>query len=132
MTDSDNDVITSVEDEDYDVESADLPIPDFERPPDPQLVAEGWERRFMADARRLKEYTELYASMGFEVRAEPIRLEEIGPDCGDCSLVLYRLFVTIYTRRPPVGTLGLGEHEVGVPRPRAESVPSHKTREAPI
>ena len=108
MTDSDVDLITSIEDEEYDVEPAELRIPDFERPPDPKLVAEGWERRFMADSRRLKEYTELYSSMGFEVRAEPIRPEEIGPDCGDCSLVLYRLFVTIYTRRPSAGTLGLG------------------------
>ena len=108
MTDSEVDLITSIEDEDSDVEPADLRLAGFERPPDPQLVAEGWERRFMADARRVKEYTELYSSMGFEVRAEPIRPEEIGPDCGDCSLVLYRLFVTIYTRRPSVGTSGLG------------------------
>ena len=100
MTDPDADSVTSIEDEDCDIEPAEFRVPDFERPPDPKLVAEAWERRFMADSRRLNEYVELYSSMGFEVCAEPVRAEEIGPECGDCSLVMCRLFVTIYTRRP--------------------------------
>ena len=73
--------------------------PDFERPPDPRLVAEGWERRFMADSQRLNEFMDLYTSMGYEVRAEPVRPEEIGPECGDCRLVLCRLYFTLYTRK---------------------------------
>ncbi len=75
-------------------------LPESERQPRPELVAAGWERRFMADGPRLKEYSELYRSLGFEVHVEPIRPDEIGPDCTDCSLVLYRLFATLYTRRP--------------------------------
>lgn len=66
---------------------------------DPELIAEGWERRFTATVNRVPEYVDLYESMGYEVRAEPIRAEEVDPDCGDCGLVLHRVIVTIYTRR---------------------------------
>jgi len=76
-------------------------LPDFERPPDPRLVAEGWERRFMADAERLKEYVELYSSLGYEVKTMAVRPEEISEECGDCRLLICRQFVTLYTRRPP-------------------------------
>jgi hypothetical protein len=75
-------------------------LPDFERPPDPRLTAEGWERRFMADGERLAEYLELYTSLGYEVRTETVRPEEISDQCGDCRLIICRLFVTLYTRRP--------------------------------
>jgi hypothetical protein len=67
---------------------------------DAALLADGWERRFMADAARAKEAVELYASLGFEVRAEPVRREDIADDCEDCQLVTLLKFATIYTRRP--------------------------------
>jgi hypothetical protein len=70
-----------------------------ERLPNPALAAEGWERRFMADGLRLAEYTELYTSMGYEVRTEKVPPEEIGPECGDCRLLICRQFVTLYTRK---------------------------------
>ena len=73
--------------------------PSLDKPPDPKLVAEGWERRFMIDKRRVPEFTELYQSMGYEVRLEGIRAEEIEPDCSDCALVMHQIFVTLYTRR---------------------------------
>lgn len=72
--------------------------PDFERPPKPELAAEGWTRRFMANGDRLEEYVNLYQSLGYEVRAESVGPDEIGPECADCRLVLCRQFVTIYTR----------------------------------
>ena len=75
------------------------PLMPFERPPDPALVAEGWERRFMADGQRLKEYTELYESMGYEVRAEKVKPEEISDQCAGCRLLICRQFLTLYTRR---------------------------------
>jgi hypothetical protein len=53
----------------------------------------------MADSARQAEYVELYTSLGFEVRTEVVRPEEIGPDCGDCRLLMCRQFVTVYTRR---------------------------------
>jgi hypothetical protein len=67
---------------------------------DPALLAEGWERRFMADGARAREAVELYASLGFEVRAEPVRREDVADDCEDCQLVMLLKFATIYTRRP--------------------------------
>lgn len=98
MTDAD--YRTELSDEDECVIEEPVPRwPDFERPPDPRLVAEGWERRFMADSQRLNEFKDLYISMGYEVRAEPVRPEEIGPECGDCRLVLCRLYFTLYTRK---------------------------------
>ncbi|HLE28422.1 MAG TPA: hypothetical protein VI793_09920 [Anaerolineales bacterium] len=74
-------------------------LPDFERPGDPRLLAEGWERRFMADLERLSEYIELYTSLGFEVRTEKVPPEEIGPECSDCRLIICRQFLTLYTRK---------------------------------
>ena len=93
------DLISSIEKTPCD----DLPVlpslPPFERPPDPALVAEGWDRLFMADSQRLKEYTELYASMGYEVRAEKVKPEEISDQCADCALLICRQFLTLYTRK---------------------------------
>lgn len=71
-----------------------------ERPPDPALMAAGWERRFMTDGQRLKEYTELYSSLGYEIHVEPVAADEVAPECSDCRLVICRQFVTLYTRRP--------------------------------
>jgi hypothetical protein len=67
--------------------------------PDPDRVANGWERRFIADATRTKEAIELYESLGFEVVADPIRTHEMGEECDDCVLVALMQFRTIYTRK---------------------------------
>ena len=67
--------------------------------PDPALVAEGWERRFIADAQRAREAMELYAELGYEVRAEPVRAADLGDDCEGCSIALTLEFKTIYTRK---------------------------------
>lgn len=66
--------------------------------PDPKLVADGWERRFIGDARQTKEATELYEELGFEVHAEPVRAEEMGGECDDCRVLILLEFKTIYTR----------------------------------
>ena len=73
--------------------------PNLDRPPDPKLTAEGWDRRFMTQRGRLTEYTDLYSSLGFDVRAEPIRSDEVDPECNDCRLILYQQIVTLYTRK---------------------------------
>jgi len=67
--------------------------------PDPALVAEGWERRFVALRIRADEAVELYRQLGFEVRAEPVRAAELGTDCSDCGLIEALQFQTIYTRK---------------------------------
>lgn len=75
-------------------------LPNIDFPPDPELVAQGWERRFMADAAKAKEATHLYSELGFDVHAEPVKPAELSEACGGCRLVACRAYVTIYTRRP--------------------------------
>lgn len=67
--------------------------------PDPARIADGWERRFIADGARAQEMAALYESLGFEVAADPIRPDEMGEDCEDCQLLALMKFRTIYTRR---------------------------------
>jgi hypothetical protein len=71
---------------------------------DPKLVAEGWERRFIADGRRAEEAVALYQQLGYEVRAEPLRQDELEDNCEDCQLVALMQFKTIYTRRKESAT----------------------------
>jgi hypothetical protein len=66
---------------------------------DPARIADGWERRFIADAQRAQEAMELYAELGYEVCADPVSAEEVGEDCGDCQLLAALQFKVIYTRR---------------------------------
>lgn len=66
---------------------------------DPALAAKGWERRFTADAQRAKEAMELYEKLGYEVRAEPVRPQELDDDCEDCGTVVSFHFLAIYTRK---------------------------------
>ncbi|MEX2609764.1 MAG: hypothetical protein WEA24_07465 [Gemmatimonadota bacterium] len=69
---------------------------------DPARLADGWERRCVADGRRAAELMELYAELGFEVVADPVAGMEIGgEDCADCQLVAMLSFRVIYTRRAP-------------------------------
>lgn len=68
--------------------------------PDPALVADGWERRFIADVHRAQEAVDLYRKLGFEARAEPVKHVELGEECGDCAVVTAFRFKTVYTRRP--------------------------------
>jgi len=65
----------------------------------PERIADGWERRFVADAQRAKEALDLYTEMGFEVCADPVRPDELGEDCEDCMLLAQLRFKTIYTRK---------------------------------
>ncbi|MDH3497492.1 MAG: hypothetical protein OER21_12080 [Gemmatimonadota bacterium] len=74
-------------------------LSDAELRPDPQRVAEGWERRFVTDAHRAEEVIALYESLGLEVCADPLRPDELGPGCDDCALVAVLRFRTIYTRK---------------------------------
>jgi hypothetical protein len=66
---------------------------------DPELVAAGWERRFTADSDRAAEAIALYAELGYEVRAEAIRGEEVHDDCNGCHSHVVEKFKTIYTRK---------------------------------
>jgi hypothetical protein len=67
--------------------------------PDPARIADGWERRFIADGRRAEEAIALYEELGYEVCADPVRSEELRDECEACRLVALLRFQTIYTRR---------------------------------
>ncbi|UCC73639.1 MAG: hypothetical protein JSV86_03485 [Gemmatimonadota bacterium] len=68
---------------------------------DPARLADGWERRFIADARRAEEAIELYSRLGYEVCADPVRPDELGEECDDCQLLAALQFKMIYTRKRP-------------------------------
>jgi hypothetical protein len=72
---------------------------------DPRRASDGWERRFVTDARRAPEVIALYGALGYEVAADPLRPEEMPEDCETCQLALLA-FRTIYTRRPRGATGG--------------------------
>lgn len=63
-----------------------------------ELLDEGWTRQFVAAPARLQEAVELYKSLGYEVRLEPLTPEDLGDECQDCHLAT-ALFRVIYTRR---------------------------------
>jgi len=67
--------------------------------PDPARLADGWERRFIADGPRADEAMRLYEELGFEVVADPVPPEALTGDCTDCQLLMLLRFKTIYTRR---------------------------------
>jgi hypothetical protein len=69
-------------------------------PADPKLLADGWERRHLADPDRAKEAIEVYSSLGFEVKAQQLTPADFGSNCGDCASVICQSYVLIYTRRP--------------------------------
>jgi len=110
MPDIDHDDILNIDPEQANVKSLGLIVEQEARrffseaqlKPDPALVAEGWEPRFIADARQTKEATELYEELGFEVRAEPVPIEDMGEDCSDCQALILLQFKTIYTRKKKV------------------------------
>ncbi|MEK7667286.1 MAG: hypothetical protein AAB409_01410 [Gemmatimonadota bacterium] len=70
---------------------------------DPARVAEGWERRFIADGARAEEAIRLYEELGYEVCADPLEAGDLTGDCDDCQLLMLLGFQTIYTRRKSAG-----------------------------
>ena len=66
-------------------------------PPNAQLIAAGWVRRFITDAERAHYASTMYAELGQEVRVEPIALEELKDECQGCLLILKQLRA-VYTR----------------------------------
>ena len=66
---------------------------------DPALLAEGWVRRNVTDPARVRELTELYTLLGFEVMAKKLTPEDFGPVCEQCSEDVCGVYVLIYTRK---------------------------------
>ena len=75
-----------------------------------ELLALGWEKRFLADEPRLSEMKEMYESIGFEVLLEPLPGKEELASCAEsgctaCMDLDPARYRTIYTRT----TKGLGQ-----------------------
>jgi hypothetical protein len=70
----------------------------------PELIAQGFERRFTADESRTKEVVELYTQLGHEVRTVPVSAEELDDNCQGCRSVASVNFHTIYTRPKAEGS----------------------------
>ena len=80
-------------------------LSDLQIAPDPERLAQGWERRFIADEVRVAEMVDLYRELGYETVVDPIRPADVDEDCGDCRLVAQLRLKMIYTRprRPSQG-----------------------------
>lgn len=68
--------------------------------PNPDLLADGWERRFITDANRAPELIELYHELGFEILSEDVDPKEFNEACKDCGLMTLIPLKTLYTRKP--------------------------------
>jgi hypothetical protein len=73
-------------------------VPGCVSPPDPNLIAAGWERRFIADAKRAQDAIEMYGEMGHEVRLEPVNTTGLSEACSGC-LIAFAQFSVVYTRK---------------------------------
>jgi hypothetical protein len=67
-------------------------------PPDAKLLAEGWQRRFIADERMAREAIDTYSELGYEVRLEAVNTSGLSEECGGCQS-LFKHFCAIYTRK---------------------------------
>ena len=63
-----------------------------------ERAAQGWERRFVADAARAAEAAALYEAMGFEVIADPLEPQDLREGCEACRLPMLLNFRKLYTR----------------------------------
>ncbi|MCP5101603.1 MAG: hypothetical protein GY943_39165 [Chloroflexi bacterium] len=102
MSDQDADFPTNIEEGCVQEDSLSLHIPllpTLEFEPDAGLVAQGWERRYMADPDRIKEATRMYTELGFDVHIESIKPTELSEICGACRLATCHAYSTIYTRK---------------------------------
>ena len=67
--------------------------------PEEDLLRDGWVRRFVADEPRLSESSDLYESLGFEVRWRPLSAREpAGPGCSECLKAAPGRFRVIFTK----------------------------------
>ena len=64
-----------------------------------ELEEAGWQRRFEADATRVAEVVELYASLGWEVTTRAAAPKSFAPECMSCAVASCSRYVEIYTRQ---------------------------------
>jgi hypothetical protein len=66
--------------------------------PDPELITEGWELRFVADSNRAQEAIAIYKDLGYEVRSEKTLTEGLKEECEGCRSAICEFYM-IYTRK---------------------------------
>ena len=76
-----------------------LPFPYLDLSPNSELIAQGWERRFMLGPDRLDETCELYTELGYEVHKQLVEPPVDNQTCFECQTVACKDYVTIYTRK---------------------------------
>ena len=59
----------------------------------------GWIKRTTIDEPRLSEIVDEYETLGFEVRLEPVNLDELDENCRRCYRKDVDRFKTIYIRK---------------------------------
>ena len=62
------------------------------------LLDQGWSWSCNTDPVRVREVTDTYEELGFEVRLEPIDLTQLSADCNSCMDVM-RGFSAVYVRK---------------------------------
>ncbi len=65
---------------------------------DERLARDGWVKKFTCDASRVEEFIEIYDSIGFEVRVEPVSENDPDLTCQACFVGNREDYKTIYTR----------------------------------
>ncbi len=73
-------------------------VPGCAAPLDAELIAAGWQFRFIADAKRVQEAVEMYEELGQEVCVKALALEALREECHGCLLLLKQL-KALYTRK---------------------------------
>jgi len=65
---------------------------------DQELVSEGWELRFVGDSRMVRDATDTYSDLGYEIRLVALDLDNVDEVCGGCRGSL-ETFKAVYTRK---------------------------------
>ena len=64
-----------------------------------ELEEEGWVKQTTIGEPRLSEIVELYKSLGYEVRLEPVKLGELDEECRKCYELEEDKVKTVYVRK---------------------------------
>ena len=64
-----------------------------------ELEKEEWIKQTTIGEPRLSEIVELYKSLGYEVRLEPVKLDELDEECRRCYALEGDKVKTVYVRK---------------------------------
>lgn len=67
-------------------------------PPDRDLLAQGWQYRFIGDERMANDAVQTYGELGHEVLLLPVNTKDLKDECEGCK-ILFQNFKAVYTRK---------------------------------